>query len=317
MRKVTLIVCILLFHGIAYGADCFDAIGNEGASLAIEINQHRDVWAGYEKERIIYAFSDGRQNKTILVDVRESELTAANISYERCQFKAMSDSFLIKEPITLPANGLYDIRVTPKPGQDALGTFVTTNLAPIIQIKIPNDFGFSHTQVARIAIHEGFHGVYQFSSGHFKIENPQPRDFLKNCRQVKAWNDSTSLQNALLIRSLGENNQVVLKDLWNELSRMRYELSSDVSAKACLDAQRFWERIEGTAHFVETESAYNLGISSIDQIKAELTAQLEPPELSDSFFYYSGNALIRIARSLGINAWSEKIDQGTMIDLLH
>lgn len=318
MKKMLLMFVLMSVSSgnFAQGAECFDSFGKEGARLAIQIGLYRNVWSGYEAQRFVYAFSNKKLDQTVLIGAPEEDLVSANMSYERCELDEGIESYFIHGSIDYPENGLFDIRYNNDPGADALSKFVIVNATAITQIALPNAKGLNHKQVARTAIHEAFHGVYQFSSGRFKFYNPQPRDFLVECRQNKVWNNSVIAQNKLLLQAVKETDNTALRTIWAKIKSMREELDRDISNRDCLDSQRYWERIEGTAHFVETESAHKIGLISFEDIENEMKNELNRPQLSETFFYYSGNILIRMARSLGIENWSGKIDQGTMIDML-
>jgi hypothetical protein len=266
---------------------------------------------------VVYAFSNEELQQTVIIEVHEEELKLSGISYKACRFLDSIPAFIVNGGVNPPPNGVYSIRLPASPGDDLLGRFVTMNSTPVIQLKLPDDYGLNHRQFARMAIHEAFHGVYQFYSKLFQIGKVQPRDFVKTCQQIETWKTSVLAQNKLISRALRDGKREVILGTWNDIRRMREQLSGESpSLKACVDAQRFWERIEGTARFVDSESAILSGILTLDALYSEHAKQLEQEPICEDFFYSSGDALIRIARSLEIGNWSHKIERGTMIDLL-
>src|SRR5690606_10114299 len=52
-------------------------------------------------------------------------------------------------------------------------------------------------------------------------------------------------------------------------------VSGDAEVTYCWNATRFWERIEGTASFVEKESAKNANFLTVSQIRAELLKSID------------------------------------------
>ncbi len=319
IKKITILfVLIFTFSQRAFCNACFDSTAGESMSKILSIMQFRNVWPGFEHSRLVLFISDVNAKNTIVLGATEDELKKSSLKYEACEMQGQVDKgYNIKEPIAAPKNGVYDIRLLSQPGADAIGVFAVSISSPIIQIKIPNDYKLNDEVMSRVLIHEGFHGLYQFSANGFKRENPQPRDFLAGCLLKNDWKNALIAQSQILAASLKETDQIKLKANWQAILQLRNNLKNNSETKFCIEAQNFWERIEGTAHFVETEAAYLQGILAIDGLQQELSDKLLQDTTSDSFFYYTGDAFLRLVRANGISDWNSKIDQGMMIDELY
>ncbi len=312
-----LLFLLFSFYSIVNAESCYKDSQRLEIESVLEISRFRNVWTGYDEQKFLFVFSNALDGSTLVAGASEAELSVANINFDVCEPIGGQSIFKINSPVNIPENGLYDIRLPDQPGTDVLGKYVIANKQSIIQIKQSNDFGFSNTQVARVAIHEGFHGVYQFFSGKFKVSDPQPREFLETCVANETWQLSTIKQNRLLAQSLVEVDLASLKDKLSQILNERNKLLSNDEAASCLKAQRFWERLEGSAHFVETEAALKSGILSQSDFKTEMETTLEDSKLSDDFFYKSGNALIRLILAIYGPSAIQQINQGIIIEHSH
>lgn len=320
--SLTLLLLLITPYDFCRGAvahstkDCPNVGANADIESIAQIIQFRSLWPGFEQQRFPFAISNG--SSTTLFGFGETEIHSAKVTFKPCRLPspAMPAAFDILDLVTPPLNGLFDIRFLSQPGTDALSKLVSTHQAPLIQIKSLNDFGFPSSTVARTALHEGFHGIYQFSRGGFKIGPVMPRNFLIECRQNQVWANSVIAQNEVLNQSLTEADPSRLQSIWNSIRSMRRQLAQNASTTSCLDSLRFWERIEGTAHYIETEAAIQANLMSPSELRSEVEALLGQPRLPDNFFYASGSTLIRLAKSISVTNWSTQIDSGTAIDLI-
>lgn len=295
---------------------CFQVPEQESEALGItRINNVRSVWAGFESIKTTYGFTDKETGHTILLGIEPSVLDASEVTYTSCRIGEELEAYSLLTTATLPRNGLYDIRMPSAPGTGILGMVVKGSQQVLVQIQQPNAFDFSEHQVARAALHESFHGAYQFSSGKFSMNlEVKPREFIKQCKEVLGWEDSVIKQNFLLNEALSSNDRDTKKRLLLEIQELRYTLALNVDTKECVDSLKFWERIEGSAHYVETEATLKLGLLTYSQFLGEIEPKLLSLELSDGIFYYSGSSLIRLIRDIGVLNWSSLIDKGQMID---
>lgn len=276
--------------------------------VALKIQEYKRVWPGFSKTRLVFAFTDKASALTQFIGATEDEITKLGIEPKKCQIAEGVSSFEVPGA-PLPTNGLFDIRMTKNPGSDILGSYVAENNQTLIQIQQPNNYGFDSVTVARTVIHEAFHGTYQFSSSSFKVGTVEPREFLKNCSKNSLWVKSTLKQFLLLSESLETNDQSRLEALLEAIQTERRILAQDPEALSCLKAQRFWERLEGSAHYVESESAIQAGLITPTELLVEVNKVLLAQEITDGFFYRSGSTLIRLLVKINGTSTFDQIDE--------
>jgi hypothetical protein len=281
------------------------------------IYDYRKVWPGFENESIVYGFVKPSKH-LVIFGLTHEEMRRSGVPFNTCQESSTNNEVFVIQEAPSPANGLYDL-FFPEIGETVNSIMLLAFAAKkvVLSIQIPNRYGLPSKSVAAIAIHESFHGVYQINSGKFIIDNPQPRDFLEGCRNVQIWNQSVVKQNQSLVNFIkNPQNAKIALETSEFIRSERKSLEKDPLARACLSAQRFWERIEGTAHFVQTASSIEAGFLDFPALQEMYELKLNGPKISDGFFYLSGDLLIRLLIWNGVKDWSYKIDQGIIIDEL-
>lgn len=160
---------------------------------------------------------------------------------------------------------------------------------------------------ARTAIHESFHSMFQFSGGfqfNFSDFTKFRRDIAVKCSTELAKPEIEVLKSAInQWKNLSDND---LRTLISRALELRRSVVNE-EAKACYQNFAFWERIEGTAHFVDIKTARFLQGSESVPVFDILDGQNE-------FFYFTGSTYARaLERLFPESEWQREVNEGRLL----
>ena len=217
-------------------------------------------------------------------------------------------------------NGIYAPQVQ-KPAGNSLEQLASAIRMSFIYLwaepSLPG-VSFTHEEIARIALHESFHMQYQFGGG---FKNPSvnfDRTYLDKCALNKQWLRSITSEfsdEQSILAQWDSISDLDLKSKVLTIIKRRHADDSNVDQKFCWDATRYWERIEGTAYFVESIGAQRAGFITEPQLNIELAKYLlktsssvsagTPPSqtgvkdlINPGFFYGTGALYSRVVSRL-------------------
>ncbi len=198
---------------------------------------------------------------------------------------------------------------------------ITYTQKPLFVISTPfpypsdfESFAFS-TFEERAAVHENFH---EFQIKLFKNVTPDGSRNLRPCFADAHWTQALSdefLDWSLLANDLAQLEKPEILNTVKRIIDRRFAHGQTANQKHCWQTVASWERMEGTAQYVETSGSFAAGYGGrIDMwsVFEELGAEyLKPRPGRLEFFYVTGARLCRVLdRLTGAKEWQIAIQAG-------
>lgn len=274
----------------------------------------------------------GLENKFLALNFRSDLLTAAQVKYKKCantplnlveiqdsSLKFPDENLLGLQFFTLCGSNRFQCRGHENLNQISSGETIGVFKIPIQIWPLPTDFeGFyrnSPETFARIKIHEMFHD-FQFDKWS-NLNNLPTREELSTCAENTAWKVTAQKEMKYwshLIDS-GHPFDVPISQIVELLKTRKF--LNDPEAFKCWKKWEAWERIEGTAFFVEQAARLNSKINELPQINLELKIMLDQFDgLSSGIpgrepYYSTGGILCHLLqKNMKNSPWQNKIESG-------
>ncbi len=279
-----------------------------------EANELPNIWKRFSVFEVPTALQASRGDVLYLMNVSEANLQSIGAQYEPCEDHA--GLFRVTVSIQFPAiqNTIYEYIFPNLSTHEVLSQISTSLGKPLLLLSIrPSpllpeplaDF------LARTYVHEAFHLAFQYS-GSFILNlnegNFPSHDILKPCQAHPDWLSFHELENSILKNIRKAGAEFSLDQLRSEVLRLmeiRDRSWSEAVQTQCMDLQSFWERIEGTAHYMDLK--VGLAIHSFDAYPAFEGLDGE----AHQFFYFQGATYALILDRLfpDVN-WQARVEAG-------
>lgn len=312
---------IFIFSHAGYGQSikCFDSDEVQKAFLVLKSTSADNsyYWKGFETQSAPIVMMTSVPNVYPVLNTSLDVLHKLGVKTALCS-DATEHSAIIEQSIAMPENSIFEF-YKPDDKRGNVISHLSAQLKKVVLfLSLSNLKNIPVDGYARVAIHEAFHAMYQFYGGfHFAFE-----DFLKFKRENAVLCSNTILKNELdeelrLLREIKNKWSVLSSKQIQELAVRALQIrnnSKDKFAKECYENFSFWERIEGTAHYVDIKVGVFLGLYPIEKIPM--------PDCLDSskeMFYETGAAYSLILdRLFPESDWQAKVEEGASLsDILN
>jgi len=277
-------------------------------------------WQGYDTKGHGLVLLTSNPKAFPVVNIEKRELDVLRVHTELCE-DAPEFIAIVDEIIETPGNKLYQFYRPIDPQRDGLSRIAAGLKKPVVSLnidksafngQIKNDF------YVAVAIHEPFH-IFQFGGGFqfpgqasdgVKFWAKHPRDFTQ-CNQINAW--AQAIEGELkTLKQLGVEWYSLSVEKIRERATFalsyRAQLKSE-QEKKCYENFAHWERIEGTAHFLDLKTGLLMKSFTKSQIDSSMDGASGEP------FYQTGAMYCRILERLFPDiGWQEEISQGKSPD---
>lgn len=336
--SIILSIFLTTFRSIAAPSDfSIGEICNDSTNLHFELMQRVDNFNPWKtffptKSKAMVRIL-GLENKFLAFNLSSASLTAADVKYKKCASSPLSlmeiqdnslkfpdENLLGIQFFTLCGSNRFQCRGHEKLNQISSGETIGVFKIPIQIWPLPKDYeGFyqnSEETFARIKIHEMFHD-FQFDK--WSNMNSLPlREELSTCanntvwkvaaqKEMKYWSDLIDADHPFDVPI----SQII------ELLKTRKSFNDPETLK-CWNKWEAWERIEGTAFFVEQAARLNSKVNELSQINLELKIMLNQFDGFSSGtpgrepYYSTGSILCHLLqKNIKDNTWQNKIEIGS------
>ncbi len=310
-----LIVFGLLASAIPAAAseNCFSKSTFNVVQFLKEGMAQKNLWTGFDPSSVQIAIKATEENSLFLLQVEASAFSAAQVEYQECPEDSALKKISISSNFPALANGIFTFVFPGDLENEAISAISSASKQPVIIISIaqsPHLPTIKEKDFARILTHESFHMVHQFFGGFSKMTDAQnhPRDFYKDCLKDMHWNFAHAKE-MLLVEKIRKNwtriSEAGLKNIVLQIIQIHSQFKTGSKAFFCSEHSGFWERLEGTAHYIDIETALNLGLFH------EIPASETRDGSADSFFYKTGGTYSLILKRLYPAAdWQKRINEG-------
>lgn len=309
--KFVVIGIAIIFSSLAHAEPCFQSSEQLIVKTLRQGLQQKNLWDGFKIEKVPVALRTNNSAKIILFNLNQEALKQNQISYEICADD--SSAFAVAIPSDFPAipNGIYDFVFPGNSTHQVISNLASALKHPVIIFSVaePNASKFPAKDLARILIHESFHMAHQFFGGFVMTEaGKHPRDFYETCKLNTDWLHNLESEQALL-KEIRDNwtkySDTELLAQAEKVTSLRSDFIKTNPADDCYSHLNFWERVEGTAHYIDLVTGLNLGaypnFPSGDSMAGG----------PDSFFYGTGGTYsILLLRLFPNENWQSRINSG-------
>jgi hypothetical protein len=291
---------------------CFDIPETDIISTIRKALATKNLWAGLNADAVQVALVKDGSDKVYFLQVANEVYASAHIDFGHCSESASVTYVQKTSKFGSIPNHVYTYVFPGNMDFEAASTVASNSKHPVIvfNISLPPTFpGMDSNMIARVLLHESFHMGYQFFGGFdLKTIQAHPRDFYTECIKDVGWKSAHEAEMAVvneIRRSWNDITNDEIIDAGKKISAIRRSLPDSSIGFDCFQHANAWERIEGTAHFIDIETALGLG-----QYSKILYGDLSEGE-TDSYFYKTGATYCLILERLfGKFQWQKMIDVG-------
>lgn len=301
----------IIFSGLAHAEPCFQGTEQQTVRTLQEGLKQENLWVGFNLKNVPVALRTNTDAKIVLLNLSQEILDQNQISYQTCSEDSSALSVELQPDFPAIPNGVYDFVFPGNSTHQFISTLAAVLKQPVIVFSIaePNGSKFSAKDLARILIHESFHMAHQFFGGFVITDaDKHPRDFYETCKVNAVWSPNLDAELKVL-KEIRENwstySATQLLAEAEKATSLRNDFIKENPMDTCYSHLNFWERIEGTAHYIDLMTGLNLGAYS--NFPASDSMEGGP----DSFFYGTGGTYsILLSRLFPKENWQSRINSG-------
>jgi hypothetical protein len=304
-----IVLCLaIIFSGLAHARHCFQQSEQHIITTLQKALKQENLWDGFNIKKVPVALRTNDLSTIILLNLDQEFLKQSQISFQACTENPTALQLDIGPDFPTIPNGFYNFIFPGNSTHQIISTLAALLKHPILIFSIAEPTGskFPANDLARILIHESFHMAHQFF-GEFDMSeaSQHPRDFYETCKTNEAWleNLDTELQ---ILKNIRDNwvqysDDKILVEAQKAI-RLRNNFIFANPDDTCYSHLNFWERVEGSAHYIDLVTGLNLGAYE------SFPANGDP---RNSFFYHTGATYsILLLRFFPKENWQSRINSG-------
>lgn len=316
-KEVIISSFILILSQNCFAISCLtDQDSAKDLAAVIKITQNSPLWSTYALSGSELGFVPVNGKDLLIFNISSAAVLSLGIPMLSCD--ESPKLFLLKNsnPPAPPVHS-FGLFKPNSPGTSILGKLATATKWPILTFPLPlttPDGLVAPEDFARLIIHEGFHMQYQFNSGFILPSSIPNLGFISDCLKIDSWSRAveTEYRTALELRTTldGLSNEA-LKAILVPLIVARQRSLQDPESSQCWISTKFWERLEGSAYFFETQNAQAAGLYTPTNNDPSYKFPQVVSDTNPEFYYMTGNLYFYALKRLSSDRkWQKLVDEG-------